>query len=501
MENFYLFLQKSNLDLKSYQESGVEWCLKNETEGKHFNNGSVTVRGGLLADEMGLGKTIQMLGLIVANPKQHTLLVLPRALLDQWKQAIIKTMSHVPLVYHGEGKRDVTLDDMSKAPIVLTTYNAIISSKASESEKLIHQQLWDRVIFDEAHHLRNAKTRIHKGAMKLKAEIRWLVTGTPIQNTRRDFNSLCAAMGVPEFLYSKPENMVTIAKQLMLKRTKNDVGLELPELRTSFVPIEWRNSTELELAEDIHSLLNFSGSSKSIAKNKMRNIDSETLCLLTRARQVCIYPPLLEKSINKMIEEELIEDSDELRQAVRSTSKVDTVVSTILNRSNNGRGKLVFCHYRGEIDAIKNDLSLMGLNVETFDGRTSIMDRERILTDKCDVLILQIKTGCEGLNLQHFSEIYFVSPHWNPSVEDQAIARCHRIGQKEEIDVFRFCASGEFRTLEQYSTEVQMAKRTIIEQADAEHRDATLEEQLKREEQEQKKEEEREIKEALHCIQ
>ena len=282
---------------------------------------------------------------------------------------------------------------------------------------------------------------------------------------------------------------------------KNDVGLELPELRTSFVPIEWRNSTELELAEDIHSLLTFSGSSKSIAKNKMRNIDSETLSLLTRARQVCIYPPLLEKSINKMIEEELIEDSDELRQAVRSTSKVDTVVSTILNRSNNGRGKLVFCHYRGEIDAIKNDLSLMGLNVETFDGRTSIMDRERILTDKCDVLILQIKTGCEGLNLQHFSEIYFVSPHWNPSVEDQAIARCHRIGQKEEIDVFRFCASGEFRTLEQYSTEVQMAKRTIIEQADAEHRDAIQEEQLKREEQEQKKEEEREIKEALHCIQ
>jgi SNF2 family DNA or RNA helicase len=55
-----------------------------------------------------------------------------------------------------------------------------------------------------------------------------------------------------------------------------------------------------------------------------------------------------------------------------------------------------------------------------------------------DILILQIQTGCEGLNLQHYSDIYFVSPHWNPSVEDQAVARAHRLGQTKLVNVYRF---------------------------------------------------------------
>jgi hypothetical protein len=83
------------------------------------------------------------------------------------------------------------------------------------------------------------------------------------------------------------------------------------------------------------------------------------------------------------------------------------------------------------------------MNVVTFDGRNNASSRQRILNGNTNVLILQIQTGCEGLNLQqHYSEIYFVSPHWNPSVEDQAIGRCHRIGQKKQVQVFRFEMEG-----------------------------------------------------------
>ena len=144
----------------------------------------------------------------------------------------------------------------------------------------------------------------------------------------------------------------------------------------------------------------------------------------------------------------------------------------------------MFCHYRGEIDEIQQRLLRHEMTVETFDGRTPPHERERILTSTdCDVLILQIQTGCEGLNLQHFSEIYFVSPHWNPAVEDQAIARCHRIGQEKETRVFRFnmagfhVASAEEEdgpetsmqaTLEEYSLEVQKAKREIMTMLDDE---------------------------------
>ena len=112
-----------------------------------------------------------------------------------------------------------------------------------------------------------------------------------------------------------------------------------------------------------------------------------------------------------------------------------------------------------------------GLPWKKFDGRTSHSERNEILTKKCDVLILQIQTGCEGLNLQHFSEIYFVSPHWNPAVEDQAVARCHRIGQEKEVEVFRFQMSGfddeeESITLDAYSGKVQEAKRKIYDMID-----------------------------------
>ena len=95
---------------------------------------------------------------------------------------------------------------------------------------------------------------------------------------------------------------------------------------------------------------------------------------------------------------------------------MDAVISTILERKDNNRAKLVFCHYRGEIDILKRELSRSGLNVETFDGRVNTNNRSEILTKVSDVLILQIQTGCEGLNLQQFNEIYFVSPHWNPAV-------------------------------------------------------------------------------------
>jgi len=105
------------------------------------------------------------------------------------------------------------------------------------------------------------------------------------------------------------------------------------------------------------------------------------------------------------------------------------------------------------------------MKVARFDGRTSYSERADVLNDmSLDVLILQIMTGCEGLNLQHFKEIYFVSPHWNPAVEDQAIARCHRIGQSDEVDIFRFTMAGfdtQSCTLDRYASDIQDAKRKM----------------------------------------
>jgi SNF2 family DNA or RNA helicase len=114
-----------------------------------------------------------------------------------------------------------------------------------------------------------------------------------------------------------------------------------------------------------------------------------------------------------------------------------------------------------------------GMEVGILDGKTSGIARMKLLSEPKDVLIMQIQTGCEGLNLQeNYSEVYFVSPHWNPYVEEQAIARCHRIGQMKPVYVWRFemdkfAENGgdnivPTKNLEEYVVDVQNEKRILV---------------------------------------
>ena len=160
------------------------------------------------------------------------------------------------------------------------------------------------------------------------------------------------------------------------------------------------------------------------------------------------------------------------------SSKISKVVRTILSRKDNGKRKIVFCHFRGEIDYIQSRLvtAFPSLVVRYLDGRTSESERRVILAPDAgvDVLILQIQTCCEGLNLQQFSEVYFVSPDWNPAVEDQAIARCHRFGQTEPVSVFRFVMAPlrirptpEMMEQQQQQQQQQHAQQQLQEPEDA----------------------------------
>ena len=341
------------------------------------------------------------------------------------------------------------------------------TTKKGESKNILNQIHWDRIIFDEAHHLRNKNTRNHKGALKLRRDISWLVTGTPIQNRKEDFFNLCAVMGLPAGYYTNMENLKNLVRNFIIKRTKKDANINLPELTASTNKIPWKNEHEQNLAEDIHSLLTFSMVNKGQVDNMVNYLAEGQLAMLVRARQACVFPKLMEKNIRHLIKEGIIEDKKEFIEACNSASKIEAVTNHIIERKDNDKGKIIFCHYRGEIDIIEEKLKEAGMKTATFDGRTAHKDRNDILTDeKLDVLILQIQTGCEGLNLQHFSEVYFVSPHWNPAVEDQAVARCHRIGQTKEVNVFRFemgkfQENDETRSLDTYSADVQHAKRHI----------------------------------------
>jgi SNF2 family DNA or RNA helicase len=457
MDIFKKFLDYSSMEHKQYQYDGVKWCLKNE-----FFEG---VKGGIIADEMGLGKTIMMIGTFITNILPKTLIVLPVVLLDQWYNQILKTTGHKAVIYHGNHKKKYNLDKLmdSSIRIVITTYHAITIK--THTDNILHQMKWNRIVFDEAHHLRNKNTAVFRGCQELKSDIRWLVSGTPIQNRKEDFYNLCACIKLHPTFYTDPKNLFTLAKHYILKRTKKQVGINLPKILVENKVIDWSNTNEMNLAKEIHSSLHLVERISGNAYSK----NTELLKTFMQAKKICIIPSMISNfNLNSMIQHGIISNNiQNHRDALKHSSKLDAVINLILERKNNGNGKLIFCHFHYEIDQIYNRLTKGGMTrVATFDGRATGDNRLKVLSENNEALIIQIQTGCEGLNLQeNFNEIYFVSPHWNPSIEDQAIGRCHRIGQTKDVSVFKFEMEGlTFTSLDEYIHHIQENKRDITKQ-------------------------------------
>jgi SNF2 family DNA or RNA helicase len=463
MQKFNELIKFAGFDFKQHQYDGVEWCLRNETKNKIMGSDNETnndienneIVGGIIADEMGLGKTIMVIGLMFVNFFKHSLIVVPPILINQWETEIYRISGHKSLVYHGANKKKISEEDISKRPIIITTYSSI--------DDKIRNQPWNRIIFDEAHHLRNIN-KTSSTCTKLSSYSKWLVTGTPIQNTKRDLYRLCNILN----LSANEDNIEDIVSKYVLRRTKEQVGIKLPPVERHECETEWKCKGEKELAEAFHSLLpNQTNITPEKANTelaiKISLKGTHVLNAIQKARQVCILPKMVKDK------SDVLKDID----MTNYTSKMDALIKLIVSRKDNGRGKVIFCHFREEIDTIVNKLKEGGLTkVVKYDGRNSSPQMLSTLADPADALVIQIQSGNEGLNIQkNFSEVYFVSPHWNPSIEDQAIARCHRIGQEKPVDVFRFGMKdfekekeeepGEI-TMDTHIFKVQEKKREIV---------------------------------------
>jgi SNF2 family DNA or RNA helicase len=494
IERYDEYIQQSGLEAKGYQREGVEFCLRREAA-------AAAVRGGIIADEMGLGKTMMMMGLILANlaAYRRTLIVVPVALIAQWVAQIKRTIIDSGVksdlsvfVFHGSaGKRRVVLSDTRDGivwchrppknaaaaagraiDIVITTYGCVAMEEPSKTPSKTPAKTPkaapalsiltfrpDRVIFDEAHHLRNKASRIFNGAMRVVAAgvaVRrpsvWIVTGTPIQNKISDLKSLCYVLGFGMGDLWTEEKRRAIRDEYVLRRTKVSVGMvagagveaeatagveaavcapRLQSLKHYKSQVPWGSENELSLSREIHRA----------AKNT--NDRAERLKLYTRMRQMCVWPALLQSETTKDADYGL--SKEEYKIAVSNQSKLDRVVATMAaeavaaGTAGAERKSLVFCHYTREMTRLRDMLLRGGEDdVAIIDGRVTGRERERILAAAPKVLILQIRTCSEGLNLQSYSDVYFISPHWNPCVEDQAIARCYRMGQTNGVRVFRF---------------------------------------------------------------
>lgn len=455
--SYQSFLEKRGLLYHDYQWQGLEWCLENEKSEK--------MRGGIIADEMGLGKTLLMISTISFNLMMKTLIVVPPVLMNQWREQIFMLTGHKPLVYHGLYKKKILFEDLIQSPIVLTTYHCISISPKDPVARLLHKVKWNRVIFDEAHHMRNNKTSVFLGAFNLRAKIRWFLSGTPLQNRINDMSNLFVLLGHKGLMSNK--HLLSLLNEKMLRRTKLSVGLEMPNLFENKIMINWKDCESMDesMAEDIHSSLSFSGVSGLKQKSLGRFLSGgkRQLVAILRAKQVCAFPKLIYEYMEKR-------ERTNRYKKYSGDKKLNSIVETISERLNNGNGKIVFCQFRGEIDYLKEKLINLGASVGVMDGRG-----KDSLENKYSILILQIQSCCEGLNLQKdYSEVYFSTNQWNPSLEEQAIGRCYRLGQEKPVYVYKFLMDkfqaeeegSDVRALalENYISDVQDRKKALVDE-------------------------------------
>jgi len=463
ISRFHSYLERNDMMKHPHQEEGIWWCVERELQLQRPKlESTLTIsKGGIVADEMGLGKTVLMLGLTVVNFVRRTLIVVPLPLVSQWKREIKRTLGHDVLVYHGPEKKHLTVEMVRDAPIVLTTYGGL----KPNGKYNLYGIKWDRIIYDEAHHMRNSSSNKYFYGTLLRSKYKWLLSGTPVQNKIGDLFSLFHILGYKHKDTINYEIFRKLCEFHIIRRKKIDVGINLPPVNIVNINVDWKNKYEKEVSTKLHNLVE-----NKISPNDLpwlENIGDLKIIQMIRAKQMCVCPRLLEQKIRPMITKGILEKDYETM--FTSTSKLDSVIRLIKDKHKNNNKKIVFCTFHEEMKTLKEKLKKEDItSVGIYSGRLNIRARQKIISDDYSILLMQIQTGCEGLNLQQYNEIYFTSPHWNPCIEDQAIGRCYRMGQKKETFVYNFnmetlSKDDKIYSMDKYVRHVQNDKRALQE--------------------------------------
>lgn len=443
--------------IEPYQPDGVRWMLRRETERLTLFEENMPL-GGIIADEVGLGKTILSIATMLGNYKKKTLIILPKSLICQWASQIELFTSKLKVhVIRRSSDKLLDLDaDDGVAHVYIVSQSLLNLRNSVVGSSLVHNIYWDRVFIDEAHMLRNSKSKLYEACGMLKTDIRWALTATPVMNRMSDFINIMAWIGVSKFLCQGEKDAIT--KHFLLRRTKDDVIAE-NKMNECVVQVKYVPFMSLDEADFYMKIFN---QERKMLMTSSNTRTTDLLEHLLRVRQLCIHPQLYLDGMSR-------KKGESFGNWTTETTKMKALLSCLKEQPVDDK-TLIFCQFVREMDIYETRLKSMGMHCVRLDGTMNLTERQNAVNTfthdpNTTVFIIQINTGGQGINLQMANRIYIMSPNWNPAIEYQAIGRSHRTGQTKTVYVTKFCInSGDdaLPFIEENILKLQERKKEII---------------------------------------
>ncbi len=435
--------------LRSYQREGVEWLVRLAR-----NN-----LGGILADEMGLGKTVQTLAFLRAQKaKAPALIVCPTSLLTNWENEARRFTPELKVLLIDGPGRHARFEEIPQAQIVLTSY-ALLQRDAERYEDVE----FSTAILDEAQHIKNPDTKNAQAAFSMRAKHRFVLTGTPMENSVRDLWSLMNFVQ-PRYLgiqvdfrerYEKPmargpapEVQRRLARRMrpfLLRRKKSEVEKDLPakieQLVLCDLTAPQRAAYNGLLREIQTGLTTSTGEKAGVVRMRM-------LVGLLRLRQVCCDLRLLD---------------EKARASKNPSAKLDLLDELLEEAIDGGHRVLIFSQFVSMLTLLRERLDAQKIPFTYLDGQTK--DRQAQVDkfqsdDSIPVFLMSLKAGGVGLNLAAADTVIHFDPWWNYAAEAQATDRAHRIGQTRVVTAYKLIARD---TVEEKIVKLQTRKREASE--------------------------------------
>lgn len=438
--------------LRKYQKEGFKWLRSVEELGF----------GGILADDMGLGKTLQIISLLIDAKKngrlKKALIVCPASLVYNWSEEISKFDTkgelRVCVLAAAKEERQKSIEEHEDFDIYISSYDTL-----RRDISLYHDMRFSHQIIDEAQFIKNQNTGVAKAVKTVKADVKYALTGTPIENRLSELWSIFDYI-MPGFLYSynsfksKYENTIVkdgndesaklLSKMIspfVLRRLKSEVATDLPDKIEEVRVSRFDKKQQLVYDTELTKLKNVLNGNEEYNSSKMIILSE-----ITKLRQICCDPGL--------IFEDYTGDS----------AKLETCIDLVKSGIEAGHKILLFSQFTSMLDIIKKRFEEENISSYVITGSTSKEKRIKLVNDfnndDTNVFLISLKAGGTGLNLVGADIVIHYDPWWNFAAQNQATDRAHRIGQKNKVTVYRLIAKG---TIEEKIVKLQESKKDLAD--------------------------------------